>query len=133
MAHPYRRSVRVDALLREEIARVVGEMKDPRVGFVTVMAVDTSPDLRHARVFVSILGDDETRQTAIDALKHAAGFVRSKVGAVVELRYLPELRFELDQTLKKAARIEALLSESRDVPSPGGNGEDRAQRDTDGE
>lgn len=114
MAHSYRRMDRVDELLKAEIARVIREdVADPRVGFVTLMDVETSPDLRHARVFVSVLGGEEREKEAIEALRRASGYMRSLVGEAVRLKYLPELRFEIDRTIKHAARIESLIEEVR--------------------
>lgn len=114
MAHGYRRSDRVDALLKEEIARLIREeVVDPRVGFVTVMDVDTSPDFSHARVYVSVMGDEEEKRAAVDALRKASGFLRVRVGELITLKRIPELHFEIDRTLEQAARIEAILDDLR--------------------
>ena len=121
MSRRTRRTERVDELLKQEIARVIGDLKDPRVGFATVMDVRTSPDLRHARVFVSVLGEESARQAAIEALEGARGFVRARIGEAVTLKYLPELEFELDRTLERAARIDELLG---DLRRPSTEGED---------
>jgi len=110
MVHRYRRTDRVEELLKEEIARVVRlEVKDPRVGFATIMHVDISPDLGHARVYVSVMGDEEEKQASVAALQRASGFVRGRVGREITLKRLPELHFEIDRTLERAARIEELL------------------------
>ena len=110
MTHRYRRKRRVDELLKQEIAGVLSaELKDPRIGFATVMAVKSAPDLRTARVYVSVLGNEEEKQATLEVLRGAAGFVRVRVGDAVTLKYLPELRFELDRTLEEAARIETIL------------------------
>ncbi|CAN5807464.1 hypothetical protein BH20GEM1_BH20GEM1_16620 [soil metagenome] len=90
---------------------MISDMKDPRIGFATVMDVRTSPDLRHARVFVSVLGGEDEKQVALDALGGARGFIRGRVGQEVTLKYLPEFHFELDRTLEQAARIEELLED----------------------
>ena len=82
-------------------------MKDPRVGFTTVMDVRTSPDLRHARVYVSVLGDEEDKQETVGVLQRARGYLRARLGRDITLKYLPELHFELDRTLEQAARISA--------------------------
>lgn len=121
-----RRTERVDELLKQEIARVIRELKDPRVGFATVMDVRTSPDLRHARVYVSVLGEESEKQETIATLGRARGFVRARVGEEISLKYLPELHFELDRTLERAARIEELLEELPPEPQDDGpgNGED---------
>ena len=120
MRHRTRRTERVDELLKQEIARVIQDLKDPRIGFATVMDVRTSPDLRHSRVYVSVLGDESERQIAIEALGRARGFVRARVGEAITLKYLPELHFELDRTLERAARIEELLEDLPPAPEDGG-------------
>jgi tRNA pseudouridine55 synthase len=110
MTHGYPRKRRVDELLKQEIAAVLStELKDPRMGFATVMAVKSAPDLRTARVYVSVLGNEEEKQAALAVLCGAAGFVRARVGSAVTLKYVPELRFEIDRTLEVAARIETIL------------------------
>jgi ribosome-binding factor A len=111
VSHRTRRTVRVDELLKQEIARILPDLKDPRVGFATVMNVRTSPDLRHARVYVSVLGEEEQKRTTLAALGKARGWIRSRVGEAVTLKYLPELHFELDRTLERAARIEEILDD----------------------
>lgn len=119
MPRRYRRTDRVEELLKEEIAVILREVKDPRVGFVTVMDVEVSPDLRHAKVFVSVLGDEEEKQETMNALENASGFVRARVGEGVTLKFLPRLRFVLDRTMEKAARIEELIHEMRADVEPG--------------
>ena len=125
MAPRNRRLRRLDELLRQEIARLIAEeVRDPRVGFTTVMDARVSPDLRHARVYVSVLGDDREKEAAVDALQRASGFLRGRLGAIVEMKYLPELEFELDRSLEQASRIEEILDRVRlpeqpDDESPG--------------
>ncbi|MBW3661274.1 MAG: 30S ribosome-binding factor RbfA [Gemmatimonadetes bacterium] len=113
MPHRYRRTDRVEELLKEEIAEILRDVKDPRVGFVTVMDVEASPDLRHAKVYVSVLGDEEEKAETMAALKNASGWVRSRVGEAVTLKYLPKFEFFLDRTLEEAARIGRLIEEMR--------------------
>jgi len=110
-SHRTRRTIRVDELLKQELAGLIRDMKDPRVGFTTVMDVRTSPDLRHARVYVSVLGDEEDKQETVAVLQKARGYLRARLGRDITLKYLPELHFELDRTLEQAARIDALLDE----------------------
>lgn len=105
---------RLDELLRQEIARLISEeVRDPRVGFATVMDARVSPDLRHARVYVSVLGDAAEKEAAVEALRRARGFLRGRLGSIVEMRYLPELEFELDRSLERASRIEEILERVR--------------------
>ncbi len=109
-----RRMERLDELIRQEIARLISEeVKDPRVGFVTVMDARVSPDLRHARVYVSVLGDEGEKRQGVNALQRAGGFLRGRLGRVLEMKYLPELRFELDRSLERASRIEEILDRVR--------------------
>lgn len=113
MARRTRRSARVDELLRERVAEIVREIRDPRVGFVTIMDVSTSPDLRHARVYFSVLGDDDERAETLQALRNASGWVQGRVAEQVRLRYHPRIEFVLDHTLEQAARMDELIAEMR--------------------
>lgn len=130
MPHRYRRIDRVDELLKEEIATILPGLRDPGVGFVTVMDVEVSPDLRHAQVYVSVLGDEEEKAASMEALERAAGYVRSRVGEAVTLKYLPKLQFRLDRTIERAARIDSLIDEMRaDVEEADGEPGDVAGAD----
>lgn len=103
---------RVDEAVREVLADVIAkDVKDPRVGFVTVTDVNTSPDLRHAVVHVSALGDDAARQACLDGLASAHGVLQREIGRQLRMKRTPELRFVLDDTARRAARIEALIEE----------------------
>ena len=107
------RRERLGDQLRVEIADLIQkEVRDPRVGFVTVTEVRMSPDLKHARVYVSILGDEAQTAESLDALERSRGFLKSQIGHRLKLRYVPQLRFVLDETLDKSARIESLLKEA---------------------
>lgn len=120
-----RRVRRLNQLLREELSRLIlRELKDPRVGRVTVTGVETTGDLRHAKVYVRTLGDTTPVEEAIDGLESAAGYLRGELGRTLHLRRIPEFRFLADRTLQKAQRIEALLDEA--LP-------DEETRDDDGE
>jgi ribosome-binding factor A len=103
---------RVDEAMREVLSDALGRgLKDPRVGFVTVTAVETSPDLRHARVYVSVLGTDEERSASLDGLSSAHGFLQRRVATALRLKYTPQLVFEEDDTARRAERVERLLSD----------------------
>lgn len=93
-----------DALLR-------GEVRDPRVGLLTVTDVRVTNDLSHARVLVALHGDEAARQRALEGLQSAAGFLRSRVARALSTRIVPELHFELDRGIEHAARIDTLLGE----------------------
>jgi ribosome-binding factor A len=104
---------RVDEAIREVLADAIAKyVKDPRVGFVTVTDVDTSPDLRHARVFVSALGADDARQATLDGLASAHGVLQRHIADELRLKRTPALTFELDETAARAARLEQLLDEN---------------------
>jgi ribosome-binding factor A len=106
---------RVQKLLRSEISTVVQrKLKDPRVGMVTITAVDASPDLRHARVFVSLVKDDESESEALAGLKNAAGFIRGELMRALHLRPMPVLEFEADRSLLRGAHTLDLLDRIRD-------------------
>jgi ribosome-binding factor A len=111
-----RRADRVAEAIREEVARFLAEgAKDPRlIGMVTVTAVDVTRDLRHARVFVSILGTDVEHAATVQALESMKGHMRSILARKLSLRVAPELVFKLDESIAHAARIESLLAQVRD-------------------
>jgi ribosome-binding factor A len=105
-----RRQQRLNDLLQEEIGQLLQrDLQDPRLGFVTVTAVEISTDLHHAHVYVSILGDREEQQKALAGLAHAAGFLRHELGARLTLRHVPDLTFHLDESLARGQRIADLL------------------------
>jgi len=103
---------RVDEAIRQVIGdAVTGELKDPRVGFVTVTDVRTSADLRHARVYVSVLGDDEQRQATMAGLSSAHGFLQGKVASELHLKRTPNLELYYDDTTDRALRVDELIEE----------------------
>jgi len=99
---------------------VTGELKDPRVGFVTVTDVRTSADLRHARVYVSVLGDrggpsaEDQREATLDGLRSAHGYLQGRVASELRLKRTPTLEFVYDDTTDRALRVDALLEEIED-------------------
>lgn len=96
--------------LQEEIAEIIRtEIDDPLIGFVTITDVEMSPDLKHARVFFSVLGNEQEKQDTARGVRRAAKFIRGRIAGRVELRYVPTLRFILDETAERAQRIEMLL------------------------
>lgn len=104
------RPERVGELFKAELSEIITrELKDPRLGFVTVTGVDVSPDLKHAAVYVSVLGSDETKLASLAALESAKGFMRGELGRRVRLKFLPELRFKLDTTAEESSKIQRLL------------------------
>jgi ribosome-binding factor A len=109
-----RRPEQVGETLRQVITdALVRQVRDPRVGFVTVTAVLVSNDLSHARVMVSVPGEDADKARALEGLQSAAGFLRSRAAKSLTTRSVPELHFELDRGLEHAARINELLNTIR--------------------
>jgi ribosome-binding factor A len=103
---------RVDEAIRQVIGdALAGELKDPRVGFVTVTDVRTSPDLSHARVFVSVLGDEEQRRETLEGLNSAHGFLQRRIADELSLKRTPTLQFSYDETSERAMRVERILRE----------------------
>ena len=115
------RTERVQELAREVLGEKISSLKDPRVGFATVTAVRISPDLRLARVFVSVLGSDDERADTMAGLRSATPYLRAELGHQVRLKYLPELIFELDTGAEEAERLETLLQKIRDEEEGSGS------------
>ena len=102
----------VRAVLGDTIAK---DLQDPRVGFVTVTGVKTSPDLRHARVYVSVLGDEHARADSLAALRRAHGFLQGRIAAELMLKHTPALTFEYDESVDRGMRISRLIERGPDV------------------
>lgn len=126
-----RRPEQVGETVRQVVADALArEVRDPRVGFVTVTRVDVSGDLSHARIAVAVPGEEADRQRALEGLESAAGFLRGRVARALSTRTVPELHFELDRGLEHAARINALLAglerpdQAGDAGGPPAGGED---------
>jgi ribosome-binding factor A len=111
----FKRADRVNALLQRELGTIISEeLRDPRIAFSTVTAVEVTDDLRSARVHVSVLGDDEKIASTMKALEEAKAYLRHELGSRTELRYVPELTFVSDRTAERAARISTLLREAKE-------------------
>lgn len=114
---------RVDEGIRQVLAdALAGEMKDPRVGFVTVTDVKTSPDLTHASVYVSVLGPTEARSDSLAGLAHAHGFLQGRIAAELRLKRTPTLEFLYDETTDRAMRVDALLLKTAQAEHPSRGG-----------
>lgn len=110
---------RVNEAMREVLSdALTQDLKDPRVGFVTVTAVDTSPDLSQARVYVSVLGTEDERRESLAGLQHAHGYLQRAVAGELRIKRTPQLIFEEDDTVRNADRIERLLAERDDLGDP---------------
>lgn len=106
----YQRKDRVGDLIKREIAQIIqNELKDPGIGFVTITGVEISADLRLARVFYSVLGDEESKKGSASALKRASGFIQNEIGGRLRLKYTPEISFHFDKSVEYGARIEELI------------------------
>ncbi|WP_028399023.1 30S ribosome-binding factor RbfA [Ectobacillus panaciterrae] len=104
------RANRVGEQMKKELGDIIGrKIKDPRIGFVTVTDVQVSGDLQLAKVYISVLGDDEQRQNTLKGLAKAKGFIRSEIGQRIRLRKTPEISFEFDESIDYGHRIETLL------------------------
>jgi ribosome-binding factor A len=110
----YRR-LRVQDLLREEISLIIQrELHDPGLGFVTVVEVKMSEDLKTGKVYVSIFGDDEAQKDTLEALKRSKGYIKFLLGKRITLRYIPDLMFLIDDTIERAQRIEEIFRKEAD-------------------
>src|SRR5438309_12078365 len=105
--------------VREVISESVGELKDPRVGFVTVTGVETSPDLRHATVFVSVLGTERKRDKTLAGLTAAHGVLQARLARELRLKRTPQLTFEYDRTVEEGVRIGKLIDDLGSAADPG--------------
>ncbi|WP_211745903.1 30S ribosome-binding factor RbfA [Paenibacillus sp. Marseille-Q4541] len=106
------RTGRVGEQIKKELSLLIqSELKDPRIGFVTVTGVDLTNDLSQAKIYLSVLGDDEQKNNSLKALDKANGFLRSELGKRIRLRHVPELIFKIDESIEYGSRIEKLLTE----------------------
>lgn len=119
--HPYKRSVRVKDLIREEVADIImHKLKDPRLGFITVTEAWTSDDLRHARVYVSVL-EETKKDESLKILISSARFIRSELSKRLKMKFIPDLSFKFDKSIEYGKKIDRILNE---IKSPGNPSED---------
>lgn len=115
---PKLRLERIRELYKEEVGNMLQkEIKDPRIGFVTVTDVEVSPDFRHAKIYVSPFGDEEAERQTIQGLESAKGYIRTELGRRIRLRYTPEISFAVDKSIERGVRLTKLIdqiSEERD-------------------
>ncbi len=121
MAREFNRTDRVAEQLQRELAQIIQlEIKDPRVGMVTVSAVELSRDLYYATAFVTFLGIDEDEKTtkqALNILNQASGFIRSLIGKRMKLRVIPQVKFEFDRSISRGSELSALINKAREKDS----------------
>lgn len=110
-----RRPQRLALQIQHEVSMILSRnLKDRRMGFVTVTGVEMSPDLRHAKIFVSAMGTDLEKKKSLEALNHAAGWIRHELGQRIRMKFLPEVVFRTDTSLEYGERIDRLLDEIRE-------------------
>ena len=113
------RTERVDELLRQEIGALLAkEIADPRIGFATITDVETSPDLRHAKVWVSVIGEKTDRAATVRALQQAMGFIRHELGKRLRIKRIPDLHVHLDNSAERGTRVLHLLNELESGAGP---------------
>jgi ribosome-binding factor A len=102
---------KVNELIREVVADAVVDLKDPRIGFLTITGAETSPDLRHAVIYYSVLGTDQEKADTAEALDHASSRIQRAIGSETRLRYTPKLNFRVDPSIDEGIRISRILAE----------------------
>ena len=123
----YRRKDRVGDLIKRETAHIIqNELKDPGIGFVTITAVEVSADLKHAKIFYTVLGDEDSKRKSESALARASGFIQHEIGRKLRLKYTPEILFQFDGSVEYGAHIEELIQKIRSNA-----GEDQNELDQD--
>lgn len=123
---------RVREEIKKEVSDIIREMKDPRIGFVSVVDVEVSNDLRHAKIFVSVYGDEAAKKESLAGLEAATGYIRTEIGRRIRLRHTPEIVFRLDSSIERGARINQLLNEIgplREADELVGAADELAERD----
>jgi ribosome-binding factor A len=106
----FKRSEKLGDLIREEVSRIlIKGLKDPRIGFATITKVDVSDDLREAKIYYSIFGDEREKAESYEGLQSAKGFIKRELGRRVRMKYMPEINFIFDDSLEYGSRIEELL------------------------
>lgn len=106
------RPERVREFIKEQVSDIIQhQVKDPRIGFVSITAVELSGDLRHAKIFVSVLGDAQAKTDTMAGLLSAQGYVRGELGRRLQMRFTPEMSFRLDESIERGTRVVTLLRE----------------------
>jgi ribosome-binding factor A len=102
---------RVNEAVRQVLSEAIGELKDPRIGFVTITGVETSPDLRHARVYVSVFGPEKSRSRSLTGLEAAHGVLQARIARELRMKRTPQLAFEYDPSVERGVRMTQLIDE----------------------
>jgi ribosome-binding factor A len=110
---------RVQSMLKREVSSIIhDELNDPRLGFITVTKVEMTPDLRYAKIFYSVFGQDEAYKKTKEALDSASGFIRKLVGERMDLRFVPEIAFKEDKSAQYSVRIQEVLDQIKELNEP---------------
>ena len=113
----FKRSQRIQELLLEEISKLLQSgLKDPRIGFTTLTRVEVSDNLKHAKIFISVMGSELEKSETFEALKNAKGFIRNSLGKNLYLRYLPELEFKIDENAEHVEKITRIINDLHSEP-----------------
>ena len=110
---PSRRQERVNSRIVQEVSAIIRELKDERIGFITVTRSEVSPDLRNANVYISVYGDDNVKMETMRALKKATSFVRKNLGKVLQTKVTPEINFKIEKRIESSAEMSSLIDEAR--------------------
>lgn len=116
------RPERLAEAMKQELSELLHRLKDPRVGFVTVVSVEVTRDLRHAKIYTSVLGSKEEQKATMDALEGATGYLRSEIGRRIRLRHTPEIVFKLDHSISDGMRLVGIIEQVTEERS--GEGQD---------
>lgn len=109
------RSVRVSELIKRELSNIIQqELQNPHLGFVSVTRVNVTKDLKHANIWISVLGDDKAKETSMNVITHAQNRIKELLAGRIKLRYMPALRFQLDTSLEYNAHISGIISRLRE-------------------
>jgi ribosome-binding factor A len=104
------RPERIQELIKEDVSRIIREkVSDPRIGFVSVTSVEITPDLKEAKIFVSVLGNKEERDKSLEGLRSATSFIRGQLGKTLQLRFVPEINFVYDKSIERGSRVLAIM------------------------
>jgi ribosome-binding factor A len=121
------RATRLAEVIKIEASEIIQRgLKDPRIGFVSITDVVVSGDLRHAKIFVSVLGDAEAKRKTMDGLERARGYIRSALGARLQIRSVPEVLFRLDESIERGERVVSLMREVAEEGTHGSSGGHRS-------
>lgn len=124
-----RRTERLQEFIKEQVSEIILQhVRDPRIGFVSITDVEVSADLRHAKIFVSVLGDEEAKKASMAGLDSALKFIRGELGRRLQMRYTPEIMFRLDTSIERGSRVVSLI---RDVTQGATHGDDATPADRD--